>query len=223
MNTATTATPTPTAITAAAPDRVAAPPPKHTQYRTGDRMTLDEFLAMGETDGKWELDDGVLYIAESTNRDHQFLMRRFSHHIEECLWSVHPPLGELHHEMTTILSRARHRAPEPDLVVILAGRRDIAGSVHVEGVPDLVVEILSTDRRRDLTRKRAMYADSGVPEYWIVDPRADTVTQLELRAGGYITRAVRDANATLTTPLLPELAIPLGRIFRHPYRPEQRE
>ena len=33
-----------------------------TKYRTGMRMTLDEFLDIGETDGKWELDDGVLYI-----------------------------------------------------------------------------------------------------------------------------------------------------------------
>ena len=211
-----------TAAIATAPDLAAAPPPKQTQYRTGDRMTIDEFLALDETDGKWELDDGVLYFAESADRDHQFLMRRFAHHLEECLWSVHPPLGELHHEMTTILSRARHRAPEPDLVVILAGRRDVIGSVHVEGVPDLVVEILSTDRRRDLTRKREMYADSGIPEYWIVDPRADTVTQLELRAGRYTQRAVLDADATLTTPRLPELSLPLGRIFRHPYRPEQR-
>ena len=217
-----TTTTTAAAAIATAPDHAAAPPPKQAQYRTGDRMTIDEFLALGETDGKWELDDGVLYIVGSANRDHQFLMRRLARHIEDCLFAVDPPRGELHHEMTTILSRARHRAPEPDLVVILAGRRDVVGSVHVEGVPDLVVEILSTDRRRDLTRKREMYADSGIPEYWIVDPRADTVTQLELRDGRYTQRAVLDASATLTTPRLPELALPLGRIFRHPYRPEQR-
>ena len=197
---------------------IAAPHPK-AKYRTGDRMTIDEFLALGETDGKWELDDGVLYIVGSANKDHQFLMRWFSRHIEDFLRATYPPQGELHHEMTTILSRERHRAPEPDIVVILAGRSDVAGIVHVEGVPDIVVEILSTDRGRDLTRKREMYADSGIREYWIVDPRDDTVTALELRNGHYIQRAVMDANATLTTPLLPGLSIPLGSIFRDPYRP----
>ena len=214
-------------MTMTAPAGVALPPPAKVkslaQYRTGDRMTIDEFLALGETDGKWELDDGVLYIVGSANRDHQFLMRWFARHIEDCLFEVHPPRGGLHHEMTTILSRARHRAPEPDLVIVLAGRSDVTGVIHVEGVPDILVEILSTDRRRDLTRKREMYADSGVPEYWIVDPRADTVTQLELQAGRYIEKAVLDANATLTTPLLPELSIPLAGIFRHPYRPERGE
>ena len=195
-----------------------------TKYRTGDRMTIDEFLALGETDGKWELDDGALYIVGcSGSKDHQFLMHWFCRHIEDCLRTTWPPLGEVHHEMTTILSRARHRAPEPDIVVILAGRSDVAGVVHVEGVPDLVVEILSTDRGRDLTRKREMYADSGIREYWIVDPRDDTVTALELRNGRYIQRAVLDAAAALTTPLLPALSIPLGSIFRHPYRPEREE
>ena len=211
-------------MTMTAPAAVAPPPAKAkspAQYRTGDRMTIDEFLALGETDGKWELDDGALYIVGSASKDHQYLMHRFRRYIEDCLWAVHPPRGEVHHDMTTILSRARHRAPEPDLVIVLAGRSDVTGVIHVEGVPDILVEILSTDRRRDLTRKREMYADSGVPEYWIVDPRADTVTQLELQAGRYIQRAVLDANATLTTPLLPELSIPLARIFRHPYRPER--
>ena len=192
-----------------------------TKHRTGDRMTIDEFLALGETEGKWELDDGVLYIMGSANQDHQYLKRWFCRHIEDHLLASNPPAGRLHDEMTTILSRERHRAPEPDIVVILAGRSDIGGIVHVEGVPDIVVEILSTDRGRDLVRKRELYAESGVREYWIVDPRDDTVTPLELRAGRYVPRGVLGADDTLTTPLLPGLSIPLGSIFRHPYRPEQ--
>ena len=194
-----------------------------TEYRTGDRMTIDEFLAIGETDGKWELDDGVLYIAGSGSKDHQFLMRWFCRHIEDHLLASTPPAGRLHDAITTILSRSLHRAAEPDIVVILAGRSDVGGIAHVEGVPDIVVEILFTDRGRDLVRKREMYADSGVREYWIVDPRDDTVTALELRDGGYIERAALGADDMLTTPLLPGLAIPLGSIFRDPYRPARAE
>ena len=193
------------------------------KYRTGDRMTIDEFLAIGETPGKWELDDGVLYIAGSGSQDHQFLMRRLCRHIEDHLLASTPPAGRLHHAITTILSRNRHRAPEPDIVVILAGRNDVSGIVHVEGVPDIVVEILSTDRRRDLTLKRDLYAESGVREYWIVDPRDDTVTPLELRGDRYLQKAILGADDTLTTPLLPNLSIPLGSIFNDPYRPEREE
>ena len=89
----------------------------------------------------------------------------------------------------------------------------------VEGVPDIVMEILSSDRRRDLVRKRQVYAEAGVPEYWIFDPRIDTATLLELRNGEYVERAVLTADDTLTTPLLPGLAIPLADVFRHRRRP----
>ena len=91
----------------------------------------------------------------------------------------------------------------------------------VEGAPDIVVEILSSDRRRDLVRKRQVYAEAGVPEYWIFDPRADTATLLELRNGEYAERAVLTAADTVTTPLLPGLAIPLTDVFGHPRRPSR--
>ena len=45
-------------------------------------------------------------------------------------------------------------------------------------------------------------------EYWPVDPRNDTVTQLELRDGEYVERAVLGTDDTLTTPLLPGLPSP---------------
>ena len=182
-------------------------------------MSLDDFLAMGETDGKWELDDGVLYIMGSGSPDHQFIIQRLCSHIDEHLDGFEDPPAEFYHEMTTVLSRELQRAPEPDIVIILNERRDIVGQSRVEGVPDIVVEILSTDRNRDLVRKRQIYAEAGVAEYWPIDPRDDTVTQLELQNGVYVERAVLGPGDVLTTPLLPELATPLWEIFHHRRRP----
>ena len=84
----------------------------------------------------------------------------------------------------------------------------------LEGVPDIVVEILSTDRNRDLVRKRQVYAEAGIPEYWLLDQRDQTARQLELRDGQYVERAILTIDDTLTTPLLPGLAIPLADVFR---------
>ena len=193
------------------------------QLRAGARMSLEEFLALGETDGRWELDEGVLCIMSSASLDHQFLMRRICRHIEDYLDSFSQPPAEVHHEITTILSRERELAPEPDIVIILAGRTDISGAVHIEGIPDIVVEILSSDRSHDLVRKRQIYAEAGVREYWILDPRYDTVTLLELRGGVYAARATLAAGDALTTPLLPGLAVPLADIFQHPRRPARAE
>ena len=190
-----------------------------TGLRTGTRMSLDEFLALGETDGKWELDDGVLYILASGTPDHQYLGLEFSRRILDYLDSFEQPPAHLYQEMTTLLSRTLQRAPEPDIVIILDERRGIVGSSRVEAPPDIVVEILSTDRNRDLVRKRQIYAEAGVLECWPIDPGNDTVTQLELRDGEYVDRAILSANDTLTTPLLPGLAIPLADVFHHRRRP----
>ena len=189
------------------------------KLRMGMRMSLDEFLALGETDGKWELDDGVLYIMASGTPDHQFLMRWLCRPIEDYFLEFERPPAQLLHEMTTILSRELQRAPEPDVVIVLNERRDIIGRSRVEGAPDIVVEILSTDRNRDLVRKRQIYAEAGVLEYWLMDPRNDTVTPLELQDGAYVERAALGVGDVLTTPLLPGLEIPLAGVFHHPLRP----
>ena len=194
-----------------------------TKYRTGMRMSLDEFLALDETDGKWELDDGVLYIMRSGTPDHQFLIFHFQTHLNHYVDEFDDPPAQFYQEMTTVLSRELQRAPEPDIVIILSNRRDIVSHTRVEAPPDIVIEILSTDQNRDLVRKRQIYAEAGVREYWPVDPRKDTVTLLELQDGEYAERSVLGPEDTLTTPLLPGLSIPLGEIFNHRRRPPREE
>ena len=193
------------------------------QLRAGARMSLDEFLALGETDERLELIDGALYIMSTPTKDHQFLLARLIVYFELYLDAFTPAPAEVYQDITTILSPELQRVVEPDLVVILGGRNDIGGLIYVEGVPDIVVEILSSDRSHDLVRKRQIYAEAGVREYWILDPRHDTVTLLELRGGVYAARATLAAGDTLTTPLLPGLDVPLADIFQHPRRPARAE
>lgn len=79
---------------------------------------------------------------------------------------------------------------------------------------DLVAEIVSPDRpERDLVDKRADYAEAGIPEYWIVDPRHDTVTVLTLAAGAYVEHAVYSRGDTATSPLLDGLAVDVASTF----------
>ena len=56
----------------------------------------------------------------------------------------------------------------------------------------------------------------AVSEYWVIDPDVDLV-RIYRRSGESFSRAIelsREADDVLTTPLLPELEIPLTRIFR---------
>ena len=80
---------------------------------------------------------------------------------------------------------AEHTVLQPDLLLVARERRPAAGA-RVEGAPDLVVEIQSPSTgRRDRVVKLALYARSGVREYWIVDPEARTVDLLTLEGESY--------------------------------------
>ena len=191
--------------------------------RTGTRLSIEEFLELPDTfdKSKMELDVGELNIMPRPRTGHQFLQSRMLLHTGNYLDGFDDPPAQVFHDVIVALSLESRILYSPDLVVILQGSRAVVTDRMVEGVPDIVVEILSSDRRRDLVRKRRVYAEAGVPEYWIFDPRADTATLLELRDGEYVERAVLDSDGTLTTPLLPGLAIPLGDVFRHRRRPAQ--
>lgn len=70
--------------------------------------------------------------------------------------------------------------------MLLAGHLDRVGERYLEGPPDLVVEVSSpTTRRLDLGRKRELYAQFGVPEYWFVDRDAGRVLVHHLRGAEY--------------------------------------
>ena len=65
---------------------------------------------------------------------------------------------------------------QPDLLFVAQERREIISERGCEGPPDLVVEILSpATEQRDRELKRKVYAKYGVPEYWLVDPEAESI------------------------------------------------
>ncbi len=189
--------------------------------RTGARLSIEEFLELPDTfdKRKMELDAGELYIMPRPRIGHQYLQGELIWHCKSYFKGFAEPPAELFHDVIVALSLERRILLSPDIAIILQGGRAVVTEMTVEGAPDIVIEILSSDRSRDLVRKLRLYAEAGVLEYWIFDSLNDTATLLELRGGEYVERGVLDVSATLTTPLLPGLAIPLAGVFRHPRRP----
>ncbi len=180
-----------------------------TTMQHGAKLTLAEYLAL-EIDGLWELVDGELCEMPPPNLDHQRLVGFLYRMLCSYLDGTAPSLGEALWGVGVALSESRMLIP--DLVFVRAGREDIQQANYLDGVPDLVVEALSTDRQRDLALKRAWYAEAGVPEYWILDPVNDTLTVLELSGGEYVERTLGRAD-TLTTATLPGFSLPLEQLF----------
>ena len=191
-----------------------------TKPRSGMRVSVAEFLELElpEPDDKlkMELDDGVLYIMPRPRLRHQLALVELTYYFRSHFRAFAEPPGEVYSDFVVALPAELPRLYVPDLSIVLRGSAAVVGDRMIEGAPDIVIEILSTDRNRDLVRKRQVYAEAGIPEYWIFDWLNDTARQLELRDGHYVERAVLTAGDTLTTPLLPGLAIPLADVFRRP-------
>ena len=186
-----------------------------TTTQHGAKLTLAEYLAL-EIEGLWELADGELYEMPPPNLDHQELIGFLYWMMRAYLHETTPKLGRVWHGVGVALSDTMMLIP--DLVFIRSEHQGIMRTNYLDGIPDLAVEVLSTDRRRDLALKRGWYAAAGIPEYWILDPVNDTLTILELSGGEYTERAVLGSNDVLTTPMLPGFDLPLERLFANPDR-----
>ena len=101
----------------------------------------------------------------------------------------------------------------PDLTFVAAARAAIVPDC-CRGVPDLVIEIVSPQRRsRDLVKKRELYARHGIPHYWIVDPENHEIIELVLRDDRYAERS-RVAAGPLRPEVFPDLAIDVDALLR---------
>ena len=76
---------------------------------------------------------------------------------------------------------------KPDLVIVTEKNSSIIDwRKGINGVPDMVVEVLSKSTfKKDLTIKKDTYEANGVGEYWIVDPWRKSVSVYLLRDGKY--------------------------------------
>ena len=105
---------------------------------------------------------------------------------------------------------------EPDLL-LLRDRSDPRGQDRYWLGADLVAEVVSPDDPdRDRVEKRADHAEAGIPEYWIVDPRAETITVLSLDTNAYGELSVSGRGDTAASRLLDGFTAEVTRVFDAP-------
>ena len=185
-----------------------------TTVQPGTRMTLAEYRDLDETDdGVWELIDGELYQMPPASGEHQFLIDFLVRMINNLTTGMQPSLGLAFSNLGLAISELY--APTPDIIYLRTENMRLVKGSFVEGIPDLVVEILSSDRNRDLVMKRDLYADAGIPEYWIVDPANGSISVLELSGSAYLERTLGSGD-TLTTPTIPGFELALADLFGNP-------
>ena len=105
---------------------------------------------------------------------------------------------------------------EPDLL-LLRDRSDPRCQDRYWPGADLVVEVVSPDDPdRDLVEKRADYAEARIPEYWIVDPRDETITVLALEGDRYVERGAYGRGSSAGSSLLAGFTVDVAAVFDAP-------
>lgn len=173
--------------------------------------TYERWLTLPDDGNRYEIIDGVLYMTTAPSYFHQWIIRQISLLLVEQLdrkglalttWS---PIGLLMPGCDPV---------QPDIVVVPTEDRGIIYDRRINGVPALIVEVLSPgNAEKDMEIKRTAYARAGLPEYWIARPAERDVlvfTQPDQRLGSYLQVNRVASDHMLRSPTLPFNAMVSG-------------
>ena len=175
------------------------------------RWTYADYAALPDDGNRYEIIAGVLYMTPAPGTGHQSISARvvtfLVTHVEFA------GLGRVFAAPVDV-ELAPDTVVQPDIVVVLSANLHRITPSRIIGAPDLVVEILSPGTAGyDRREKQDAYARSGVGEYWIVDPGAQTVELLTLDQGGYRSHGVFRGQARLPSSVV-TLPVPIERFFQ---------
>ncbi|MGN0605833.1 MAG: Uma2 family endonuclease [Oscillospiraceae bacterium] len=125
------------------------------------------YKAVKDYNGLTELRDGEIIDLASPSRTHQRI-------IGEIYLSVKQYISQNKGKCEVMISPFDVKLDEYNVVIpdiFIACNPDNFDEQKYNGAPDFIIEVLSTNRSDDLYRKLYLYQNSGVREYWIVDPK----------------------------------------------------
>jgi len=172
------------------------------------RWTRFQYLQMGEVGildpaQRTELIDGEILEMSPMNRRHAVGVIK----VRDALLRVFASGYYVSDQLP--LALADLSEPLPD-VAVFPGSADDYLDDHPTG-PVLVVEVSDTSLQYDRTRKAALYAQAGVPEYWVLDlvhrrleVRRDPVSQRDDAPREYASVAVYQPTESVTCLAAPE-------------------
>lgn len=135
--------------------------------------TLEDYYALPD-DIRAELIDGELIFLEAPSSIHQELIGELFFEIKLYIRTNNGPCKILPSPLDVQLDCDNRTMLQPDISVICHRDRIVKKGVY--GAPDLCIEIVSpSSRKRDYEKKRMKYQNASVREYWIVDPKTESV------------------------------------------------
>ena len=173
--------------------------------------TYKDYAALPDDGHRYEIVDGVLYMAPSPNRSHQNTAFEIASYLRTHVKLT--GLGQVYIAPFDVELNSQ-TVVQPDVIVVLNHDLNRITESRIVGAPDLVVEVSSPGTvGYDREKKQQNYARAGVPEYWIADPWSRTVEVLSLVAGGYRSLGVFEGKAVLPSQVVPDFLVHVEQFF----------
>ncbi|MFK7817760.1 MAG: Uma2 family endonuclease [Planctomycetaceae bacterium] len=145
------------------------------------KLTYDDYVLFPNDGKRHEVINGRHYVNGAPSPRHQTISRRIQFQLYEQIELK--GLGEVF-DAPIDVQLSTTDVVQPDIAVVLSENR-IVTTTKLKGVPELLIEILSpSNRKYDQQLKKRLYEQSGVPEFWIVDPEDQSLDQLKLNSDG---------------------------------------
>lgn len=174
-------------------------------------LTYQDYLQMPDDRTRKEILGGDLYVTPAPPPVHQRAVTNLTSILNT--YAAGHGLGTVFvSPIDLVLSQTD--VVQPDIVFVSAANKRIIGEAAIQGTPDLVVEVLSPSTAKlDRGRKKELYARSGIPEYWILDPEGRTVEVYRLSAGAYRQDLRASGSDAIHPDLFPGLAVNLASLW----------
>ena len=174
-------------------------------------LTYEDYVLLPNDRNRYEILEGELSVTPAPSTKHQSasanLFKLLSRHIDDR------NLGKLFYAPIDLILESTS-VLQPDLLFVSSVRQRIITEKAIEGVPDLVIEILSpSTSRTDRVTKAQIYARHSVPAYWIVDPDEESIEIYLLEVDGYRLAATLQGKTPMFAPPFKELEIAARDVF----------
>ena len=169
----------------------------------------EEYLAL-DTNHLIEYSHGQIEVLPMPTQSHQLLVIALFKFLDNFIRTRQ--LGTvLLAPMRVQLWQGKFR--EPDILFMRTEHEDRRSDQFWQGA-DLVMEVVSPDDpRRDRVTKRREYAQTGIPEYWIVDPAQKSITVLTFDGQTYALHGEFEEGADATSVLLDGFNVSVRAVF----------
>ena len=181
------------------------PGPKQGQW------SYKDYASVPEDGHRYEVVNGVLYMSPAPSTGHQRIVGWIFYYLVTHIDL--PGLGQVYQAPTDV-ELSPGDVVQPDVFVVLNPHLDRLTPSRLIGAPDLVVEVASpSTARHDLSEKLYAYARAGVPEYWVVNPDAQTVEVLIWQNGSYYSLGLFAGHTMLPSQVVPDFPVRTEQFF----------